>query len=85
MQDSGAFANFTEEQFQLDQTTIKQVMSSIDQLAPSDRDRKLSQQSTKILNYFTVQQLQEKFGFVIITLLKIKPTISKMILKIMNE
>ena len=68
MQDSGAFSNFTEDQFQLDQITIKQVMSSIDQLAPSDRDRKLSQQSIKILNYFTVQQLQEKFGFVIITL-----------------
>lgn len=64
MHDSGAFTAFTPEEFLTEEATIKQVMTSIDQLSPSDRDKKLSQQSVKILNYFTVQQLQQKFGFV---------------------
>lgn len=64
MKDSGSFDAFTPEEFKADQSTIMQVMNSVDKLAPSDRDRKLSQQSTQILNYLTVQDLQTRFGFV---------------------
>ena len=39
-------------------------MSTVDQFAPSDRDKKIRQQSTKILNYFTIGQLKKLYPFI---------------------
>jgi hypothetical protein len=65
MQDLGAFSSFTgPSNFKKEESAIRRVISSIDHLLPSDRDRKLKQQSSKILNYYTVDQLQQHFGFV---------------------
>ncbi len=51
-------------EYKSEELAILRVMASIDRLLPSDRDRKLKQQSTQILNYYTVDQLQQQFGFV---------------------
>ena len=52
-------------EYKSEELVVRHVMASIDRLLPSDRDRKLKQQSTQILNYYTVDQLQQQFGFVI--------------------
>lgn len=65
MQDLGAFSSFAVSgDYRKEESTIRRVISSIDKLLPSDRDRKLKQQSSKILNYYTVELLQQHFGFV---------------------
>lgn len=64
MQDVGAFNSLGAE-YKAEESAIRQVMTSIDRLLPSDRDRKLKQQTTQILNYYTIDQLQQTFGFVI--------------------
>lgn len=66
MQDLGAFNSFSvASDYRKEESDIRRVISSVDQLLPSDRDRKLKQQSSKILNYYTVDLLQQNFGFVI--------------------
>jgi hypothetical protein len=65
MQDLGAFSSFpVQSDYRKEEAAIRRVISSIDQLLPSDRDRKLKQQSSKILNYYTVDLLQQQFAFV---------------------
>ena len=66
MNDVGAFDAFPSMiEYKSEELVVRHVMASIDRLLPSDRDRKLKQQSTQILNYYTVDQLQQQFGFVI--------------------
>lgn len=66
MNDVGAFDAFPSMiEYKSEELVVRHVMASIDRLLPSDRDRKLKQQSTQILNYYTVDQLQKQFGFVI--------------------
>lgn len=65
MQDLGAFNSFSvASDYRKEESDIRRVISSVDQLLPSDRDRKLKQQSSKILNYYTVDLLQQNFGFI---------------------
>ncbi len=65
MQDLCAFSSFpVQSDFRKEEAAIRRVISSIDLLLPSDRDRKLKQQSSKILNYYTIDLLQQHFGFV---------------------
>lgn len=65
MRDVGAFERFpSQADFQREENAIRNIIGSIDLLHPADRDRKIKQQSTKILNYFTVDELQQQFGFV---------------------
>lgn len=65
MRDVGAFDRFpSQADFQREENAIRNIIGSIDLLQPTERERKLRQQSTKILNYFTVEELQQQFGFV---------------------
>lgn len=65
MQDVGTFNSFgSMGDYKAEESAIRRMMTAIDRLLPSDRDRKLKQQTTQILNYYTVDQLQQQFGFV---------------------
>jgi len=64
LHDVGAFKSFSEEEYKSDRASIKQLINLIDSLTPSDREKKLRLQSSRILNYFTIDQLQERFNFV---------------------
>lgn len=65
MQDVGAFSAFALDDYKAEESAILRIMSSIDRLLPADRDKKLKQQTMRILNYYTVERLQQTFGFVI--------------------
>ena len=64
LRDVGAFKSFSDEEYMADEASLKQWIHLIDSLTPSDREKKLRLQSARILNYFTVDELQKRFNFV---------------------
>lgn len=64
LRDVGAFKSFSDEEYMADEASLKQWIHLIDSLTPSDREKKLRLQSARILNYFTVDELQKRFNFI---------------------
>jgi len=64
LRDIGAFRSFSEEEYKSEEASLRRFMNFVDRLTPSDREKKIRQQTTRILNYYTVPQLDQQFDFV---------------------